>query len=260
MKTQLQLANKQSKKIGIMDCIRNTVKTNGFFGLYTGLSPLFYLSIPKVAVRFLAYEQCRRFLADEKGHLSRVNTFLAGLGAGITEAIVIVTPMETIKVRFIHDQLKATPVYRNFIHGIYSIVKEQGLSGTYKGLLPTILKQGSNQAIRFVTYAEVSKLFIGDREDKKLQVHESMIAGAVAGAASVFGNTPIDVVKTRMQGLDAARYKNSWHCVKEIFQNDGILGFYKGTVARLARVCFDVALVMTLYDRISRYLDLIWKT
>jgi solute carrier family 25 citrate transporter 1 len=38
--------------------------------------------------------------------------------------------------------------------------------------------------------------------------------GGLAGAASVFGNTPLDVVKTRMQSLDAAKYKNTWDCAK----------------------------------------------
>lgn len=35
---------------GIMDCVK-TVKTNGVFGLYRGLSVLLYGSIPKSAVR-----------------------------------------------------------------------------------------------------------------------------------------------------------------------------------------------------------------
>jgi solute carrier family 25 citrate transporter 1 len=38
--------------------------------------------------------------------------------------------------------------------------------------------------------------------------------GGIAGAASVLGNTPLDVVKTRMQSLDAAKYKNTWDCAK----------------------------------------------
>lgn len=36
---------------GIMDCVKKTVKNNGFFGLYRGLSVLLYGSIPKSAVR-----------------------------------------------------------------------------------------------------------------------------------------------------------------------------------------------------------------
>ena len=36
---------------GIMDCVKKTVKTNGVFGLYRGLSVLLYGSIPKSAVR-----------------------------------------------------------------------------------------------------------------------------------------------------------------------------------------------------------------
>lgn len=41
-----------SKKYnGIGDCVKKTVKANGFFGLYRGLSVLLYGSIPKSAVR-----------------------------------------------------------------------------------------------------------------------------------------------------------------------------------------------------------------
>lgn len=36
---------------GIADCVKKTVKSNGVFGLYRGLSVLLYGSIPKSAVR-----------------------------------------------------------------------------------------------------------------------------------------------------------------------------------------------------------------
>ena len=40
------------------------------------------------------------------------------------------------------------------------------------------------------------------------------LMGGFAGACSVLGNTPLDVVKTRMQSLDAKRYKNTFDCAK----------------------------------------------
>lgn len=53
VKTQLQLDEKGGAKKynGIIDCVKKTVKTNGFLGLYRGLSVLLYGSIPKSAVR-----------------------------------------------------------------------------------------------------------------------------------------------------------------------------------------------------------------
>ena len=38
-------------------------------GLYRGLSPLFYMSIPKVGVRFSSYEIAGNFMKDEEGKL-----------------------------------------------------------------------------------------------------------------------------------------------------------------------------------------------
>lgn len=75
----------------------------------------------------------------------------------------------------------------------------KGIRGTYQGLTATIMKQGSNQAIRFYVMETMKDWYRGG--DSKKPVPKLVVGafGAVAGAASVFGNTPIDVVKTRMQ-------------------------------------------------------------
>lgn len=64
-----------------------------------GMGSLLYGSVPKSAVRFGTYDLLRNTLMDSKGELSRTNTLLAGLGAGVAEAILIVTPMVRIKSR-----------------------------------------------------------------------------------------------------------------------------------------------------------------
>ena len=74
-----------------------------------------------------------------------------------------------------------------------------GIGGVYKGLLPTVLKQGSNQAIRFFVYENMKHWFQGDDYSKNIGTLRTAFCGVTAGAASVFGNTPIDVIKTRMQ-------------------------------------------------------------
>lgn len=58
VKTHLQLdesssksAGGQRKYAGPIDCVKKTIHTKGFFGLYRGLSVLLYGSIPKSAVR-----------------------------------------------------------------------------------------------------------------------------------------------------------------------------------------------------------------
>ncbi len=57
VKTQLQLDEGSSRRgearqyNGVIDCVKKTVRTRGFFGLYRGLSVLLYGSIPKSAVR-----------------------------------------------------------------------------------------------------------------------------------------------------------------------------------------------------------------
>ena len=80
----------------------------------------------------------------------------------------------------------------------------------------------------------------------------------MAGAASVFANTPVDVIKTKMQGLDSHKYKGSLDCFMQTFKAEGIKGLYKGTIPRLSRVVADVAITFTLFDYISQVMDKYW--
>lgn len=75
----------------------------------------------------------------------------------------------------------------------------------------------------------------------------------------MFGNTPLDVVKTRMQGLEAAKYKSTIHCASQILKNEGPMAFYKGTVPRLSRVCLDVAITFMIYDSFMDLFNTYWK-
>uniref|UniRef100_A0A5F7ZSL3 Citrate transport protein n=1 Tax=Macaca mulatta TaxID=9544 RepID=A0A5F7ZSL3_MACMU len=164
------------------------------------------------------------------------------------------------QVKFIHDQTSPNPKYRGFFHGVREIVREQGLKGTYQGLTATVLKQGSNQAIRFFVMTSLRNWYRGDNPNKPMNPLITGVFGAIAGAASVFGNTPLDVIKTRMQGLEAHKYRNTWDCGLQILRKEGLKAFYKGTVPRLGRVCLDVAIVFIIYDEVVKLLNKVWKT
>jgi solute carrier family 25 (mitochondrial citrate transporter), member 1 len=57
-------------------------------------------------VRFGTNESLKNHVFTTPG---RTTSFFAGLGAGIAEAILVVTPAETIKVKLIHDKLLEQP-------------------------------------------------------------------------------------------------------------------------------------------------------
>lgn len=82
--------------------------------------------------RFATFEYLKNNMVDDKGKLTQVQTLLCGLGAGMTEAVVIVCPMETVKVKFIHDQTQANPKFKGFFSGVSTIIKTEGKASFVK--------------------------------------------------------------------------------------------------------------------------------
>lgn len=195
------------------------------------------------------------YVEPGSGQLTSTGKLLCGLGAGLSEALFAVIPQESVKVKFINDRCSERPKYRGLLHGIREIVREKGLRGTYQGVTPTVLKQSSNQAIRFFVFESLMEWWNGGVKDSSAksangghghghgngngngQQNKAVVPlfGAIAGAVSVGLNTPLDVVKTRMQGLEAAKYRNTADCILQIARHEGLLAFYKGTVPRLTK-------------------------
>lgn len=82
---------------GPIDCLVQTYRTYGLRAIYTGCGALVIGNAAKAGVRFLTYDQIANLLKDDQGKLSGIRSLLAGLGAGMTEAALVVTPSETIK-------------------------------------------------------------------------------------------------------------------------------------------------------------------
>merc|ERR1719215_2499169 len=92
---------------------------------------------------------------DENGKLSPLMTTFCGLGAGICEAVCAVTPVETLKTRLTDDQRRGTGNYKGTGDAVVKIMKSEGPMGLYRGAFPTILKQGTNQAVRMPLQVQI---------------------------------------------------------------------------------------------------------
>jgi len=246
VKTVMQLYPEINKK-GAIACVKDTISKGGYFRLYKGYSALLMFSVPKNYVRFGAFQYGRsHFFTDTK---NKLHTFFNGIFAGACEAALVVTPQETLKTKLIHDKLSPNPKYRNVFHGIYTIARLQGFGGVYAGVVPTILKQSTNQGVRFVVFEDAQKVM---NKIIPVKIAADLAAGAIAGVCSCLLNNPIDVVKTNLQGLEAHKYKGAVDCIGHIWRDEGFFGFYKGIRPRLARVTLDVALTFAIFNTIKR--------
>lgn len=251
VKTRSQFGGKRESPIAI---IRDTLKNKGVAGLYSGCTALVVGNSVKAGVRFVSYDHFKQMLANSEGKVSAPRSLLAGLGAGMTEAIFAVTPSETIKTKLIDDAKRPNPQYRGLIHGTASIVRQEGIFGIYRGLFPVMMRQGANSAIRFTTYNTL-KQFVQStsRPGQPLPSAITFGIGGIAGLVTVYTTMPLDVIKTRMQSLEArAQYRNSFHCAYRIFTEEGILRFWTGTTPRLARLVLSGGIVFTVYENIIK--------
>ncbi|GJV14904.1 mitochondrial succinate-fumarate transporter 1 [Tanacetum coccineum] len=94
IKTRLQLDRSGAYK-GIIHCGSTTIKNEGVRALWKGLTPFATHLTLKYALRWIKCKSCEVFFYEGKtGKISDGGRFLSGFGAGVIEALVIVTPFE----------------------------------------------------------------------------------------------------------------------------------------------------------------------
>lgn len=234
--------------------IYNISKTQGVSSLYVGCPAFVVGNTVKASVRFLGFDSIKALLADKDGKLSGPRGVLAGLGAGLLESVVAVTPFEAIKTALIDDKQTAKPKYQNgLLSGTTKLVRDLGFKGIYAGVVPVSMRQAANQAVRLGAYNSIKTMIqqaTNTRPNEPLSSAATFAVGSLAGIITVYSTMPIDTVKTRMQALGAEKlYSSTWNCFSKIFKEEGLLTFWKGATPRLGRLVLSGGIVFTIYEK-----------
>ncbi|KAJ2080506.1 Mitochondrial succinate-fumarate transporter [Coemansia sp. RSA 988] len=245
------------------------VQREGVLALYKGLGAVVTGIVPKMAIRFSSFELYKSWLADaETGKVSTTGVFIAGTGAGITEAVAVVTPMDVIKIR-LQAQRHSTmdpldvPKYRNAVHAAFTIIKEEGPMTFYKGVTLTALRQATNQAVNFTFYQEFKRIARQFQGLDELPSYQHLILGGVSGAMGPLSNAPIDTIKTRIQKSTSVAGESGWtrfvNVTRDIAQKEGYKAFYRGITPRVLRVAPGQAITFMVYEKVKGWMD-VWNS
>jgi len=255
-KTRLQLSG---GRMGAVAVATNMVKNEGFLSLYKGLTPFCAHLVTKYSVRFYFNEFFRSILADKNGDVSVFRGLLAGLGSGVTEAVLIVTPFEVIKIRLQQQKGldKSKLKYKGTLQTARTIFQEEGAAALWKGNVPTMWRQGINQLLLFGTYDIVKRHFYGDR-NAKIPLHSSMAIGLLAGALGPLCNNPIDVTKTRLMAQvsvkgQAPKYTGMVQCMTTVAREEGFSALMSGCMMRIIRVAPGMAITFATVETFIKF-------
>ncbi|EME84673.1 uncharacterized protein MYCFIDRAFT_152880 [Pseudocercospora fijiensis CIRAD86] len=270
IKVRMQLSRRQrgtgQKRRGFIKTGMEIARKETPLGLYKGLGAVLTGIVPKMAIRFTSYEWYKQLLADKEGRIRGSSNFLAGLAAGVTEAVAVVCPMEVVKIRLqaqhhsMADPLDV-PKYRNAAHACYTVIKEEGVGALYRGVSLTALRQGTNQAANFTAYTELKEILQQRSDDptKPLPGYTTAGIGLISGAVGPFCNAPIDTIKTRLQRTPAEPGQTAMGRIvnigSQMFKQEGPRAFWMGITPRVARVAPGQAVTFAVYEYLKGVLE-----
>lgn len=164
-------------------------------------------------------------------------SILTGASAGATEAIVVV-PFELVKIR-LQDRASAGK-YNGMMDCVVKIVKNEGPFALYNGLESTMWRHILWNAGYFGCIFQIRSL-LPKANNKSQQVRNDLISGATGGTIGTILNTPMDVVKSRIQNSPKVsgavpKYNWAWPALGTVMKEEGFSALYKGFVPKVLRL------------------------
>lgn len=274
-----------SKYQSIVQATRIICKEEGLQGFWKGHVPAQYLSITYGITQFYIFEALTKYIdiiQFEKNNKLLGNFFcgsIAGnsivgsneelnkssvffLGGGAT---FVSFPFDVIRTRLI---AQGTSVYKSTFSSFYKIVSLEGVTGLYRGLLPTVLQVAPHAGVQFMTYKFVDNVYrtFYKLDDTSYLFVGSTIAGAVSGLVAKTSIYPFDLIKKRLQiqgfldnrtgfGKNFVCRRSLYDCLARIFKEEGVSGLFKGLSPSLIKAVVTSILHFNFYELVCKILS-----
>lgn len=138
-------------------------------------------------------------------------------------------------------------VYPNAVAACRDIVGKAGVRGLFTGLVPTVLEDIPDMAVKFATYEMLRSAHANVTRNRVPSVTEDLVMGGASGALAAAATTPFDVVKTRMM-CDAVNRPGVFSSARLVHQTGGPSAFFRGVGPRTASNAINSALFFCLFE------------
>ncbi|KAI1478139.1 hypothetical protein K445DRAFT_322325 [Daldinia sp. EC12] len=224
---------------GMLDCFQKIVRNEGFSRLYRGITAPILMEAPKRATKFAANDEWGKFYRKAFGaeKMNQSLSILTGASAGATESFVVV-PFELVKIR-LQDKASAGK-YTGMIDVVSKTIKNEGVLAMYNGLESTMWRHILWNAGYFGCIFQVKEL-LPKAETKRGEIMNGLISGSIGGTVGTIVNTPMDVVKSRIQNSpkvagQTPKYNWAWGACATVMKEEGFGALYKGFLPKVLRL------------------------
>jgi len=224
---------------GMVDCFRKIIRNEGFSRLYRGIAAPIMMEAPKRATKFAANDEWGKVYRKAFGQdkMTQSLSVLTGATAGATESLVVV-PFELVKIR-LQDKASAGK-YNGMADVVMKTVRNEGILAMYQGLESTMWRHILWNAGYFGCIFQVRRL-LPKAETRRGKTVNDIVAGTIGGTVGTILNTPLDVVKSRIQNSphvagSVPKYNWAWPAVATVMREEGFGALYKGFLPKVLRL------------------------
>lgn len=186
---------------------------------------------------------------------------IAGISGGAISTLIL-HPLDLMKIRFaVNDGRTALPQYTSLTSAFYTIVKQEGIKGLYKGVAPNVWGSGSAWGFYFLFYNSIKNWIQAGDSNYPLGPSLHMLAAAEAGVLTLLVTNPIWVVKTRLclqygttsSSVSSSQcYNGMGDALVKIYRTEGVRGLYRGFIPGMFGVTHGALQFMT-YEEMKAF-------
>lgn len=226
------------------DCMKKTFRSEGMRGFYKGLSSPLMGDAFTNALVFGVYGtitiyHMKRKRSEDIHSLPLWDVFNAGCGAGFCAGIAL-TPIELIKSR-LQMQTESRGLYSGPIDCMIKSVKSNGITGLFRGLGTTLLRDTPAFGCYFLTYEATRRMMARKWCNGNVDGLSSgwlLFSGGLGGIAAWVVTYPVDVMKSRIQtqpDRHPLKYTGLLDCIRKSYSSSGWRVFYRGIETTMLR-------------------------
>jgi len=228
-------------KNGIVNTITDVVQRESFKGLWRGLTPSLYRTVPGIGMYFCTLHWMKSSLISP--------TLMENMAIGFTARSLVCTlmlPITVVKTRYESGCFGYTSVPC----ALSTIWRLEGVRGLFSGCTATIARDAPYSGIYYMFYSQQKEL-LTKAYGRPLNATDNFQCGLIAGVLACIVTQPADVIKTQLQ-LYPQRYRGVVHCVRTLCREGGVSKLSSGIVPRCARKSLLSALSWTLFEEMMK--------